>query len=485
MAIRNGQQYIEDLKQQPRDVYVCGERVTDVAQHPFFEASIQAVAHLYDMQFSARYQDTLTYVEPETGERAGIAFMPPKSQADLRRKREAYLTWARATFGLLGRSPDFLNSVVFAFAESSSYFGQGKTDFAANIENYYRHIRDKDLFLTHVLVPPQNDRSKTSSQQNGCHSMHLRVVKETDAGIYVSGARMLATLGPIVDEVFSYNTAGLKAGDEDHAIAFALPIGTQGIRQICREPYRTSHPNTSRFDHPLASRFEESDALMIFDNAFVPWERVFIYRNVELSNALAANTSLRQHVAHQAVSRALVKMQMAVGVSTAVARSTGVDQFLHVQTMLGDTMTSIDLLKSALARAEFEHQPSVGNNVRPLVDPLRTMQMVMPDAYSKAIQVMQKVGAGGLTMMPTEMDIRNPDLRDDIETYYTGANVESVDRIRLFKLAWDLCGETFGSRSEHYERHYIGDHVRNLANNYLGYDKSEIDSLVKDALALE
>jgi anthranilate 3-monooxygenase (FAD)/4-hydroxyphenylacetate 3-monooxygenase len=481
MTIRDGRQFVARLREHPRDVWVEGERVADVTAHPAFTRSVEQLARLYDMQLDPALQDTLTYLVPETGERAGSAFMPARSIADLAKRREAYRAWAEATFGLMGRSPDFLNVTLLAFAEAKHVFARGGEQFGRNIERYYDHVRDNDLFLSHALITPQNDRSRASSAQADS-SMHLKVVRETSEGIVVSGARMLATLGPVSDEIIMYNLPTFRPGDEDHAIMFAVPTDVTGLRQICRTPY--DRANQPAFDHPLASRFEESDALLIFDNVLVPWERVFAYRDVALCNAIYPDSALRNHTAHQTNTRALVKLQFAVGLAIAVARAIRADQFLHVQQMLGECLGFIEIVKSALIRSEVEHETMPTGHVRAALAPLQALRAFLPTAYPRVIEVLQTIGAGGLMMMPSGADFAAAEIAGDVACYYQGAGVPSLDRVTLFKLAWDLAGDAFGSRQLQYERYYAGDPVRILAGNYLSCDDRELMALVDKAKAL-
>jgi anthranilate 3-monooxygenase (FAD)/4-hydroxyphenylacetate 3-monooxygenase len=481
MGVRNGRQFIDGLKAHPRDVWINGEKVGDVTTHPAFTRIIHQLARLYDAQVDPETQDKLTYVVPETGQRAGMAFMPARSTEDLRRRREAYYHWAAMNFGLMGRSPDFLNVSLLAFWEAREVFGRGGQRFADNVVRYYEYIRDNDLFLSHALITPQNDRTRSSSQ---LENLHMRVAKETSEGIYVQGARMVATLGAVADEMLMYCLPGIPEADADHALAFAVKVSDPGVRQICREPY-TLDGQRSDFDHPLSNNFEENDSLLIFDNVFVPWERVFMYRDVKLNNALYGDSALRNHTAHQTNTRALVKMQFAIGVAIAVARSIGADQFLHVQRMLGEALNGIEFLKSGLVRSEVECEPTPVGTVRPALPPLQALRTFLPEAYPKVVEMIQTIGAGGFMMMPSGADMAAPELRADTSLYYRGAGgMSSLDRVRLFKLAWDLAGESFGSRLVQYERYYAGDPVRITASNYLSVKDAEMMRLVNEALAI-
>lgn len=480
MGIRTGKEFVEGLKSRPRDVWVNGERVEDVTEHVAFKPAVEQLARLYDMQHDPALLEEMTYLVPETGQRAGLAFQPARTADDLRRRREAYRLWAEENFGLMGRSPDFLNVTLLAFWEARDMFAEGGQRYADNMVRYYEYIRDNDLFLSHALISPQNDRSKQSSEQA---SMHLRVVREDHDGIYVSGARMIATLGPVSDEMLIYNPPQFKAGDEDHALIFAVPTHAKGLRQIAREPYHVD--GHTSFDHPLSTRYEENDSLLIFKDVFIPWERVFCYRNVDLSNRLYVATGVRNHTAHQTNTRALIKMQFAVGLAMAVARSVKADQFLHVQQMLGECLGYIEQVKSALVRSEYEAQQTAVNTLQPSLAPLQAIRTLLPTAYPRVIEVLQIIGAGGFMLMPSAADFGATEISEDLHTYYRGAGgMPSVDRIRLFKLAWDLAGEAFGQRLVQYERYYAGDPVRNLALNYLSCKDPDPQRLVDKALGL-
>jgi anthranilate 3-monooxygenase (FAD)/4-hydroxyphenylacetate 3-monooxygenase len=482
MPARTGKQFIEGLRSRPREVWLQGKRVEDPTTHPALRRPVEQLARLYDMQHDPAYRDILTYKSPKTGQPVGTAFMAPRTHADLVKRRKAFQLWAEATFGLMGRSPDFMNTVCLAFAEAKDVFARGGQQFADNMVKYYEHVRENDLFLSHALITPQTDRSKSSSQQVDPH-IHMGVVKETKEGVVIRGARMLATLGPVCDEMLIYNLPGMRPGDEPHAVAFAVPIDAPGLKQICREPYDWG--TRASYDHPLAANFEECDSLLIFDDVFVPWERVFIYNNVALANALYPDTNLRNHTAHQTNVRALVKMRFAVGLAQAVARAVKADQFLHVQQMLGECMSYVELVESAIIRAEVEHDTTASGSIRTTLAPLQALRGLLPTFYPRVIEVLQMIGAGGLLMAPTAADFNTPEIAKDVAKYYQGAEgFASVDRVRLFKLAWDLAGDSFGARQLQYERFYAGDPVRILAMTYLGSNDKEYRAMVDRALAL-
>ncbi len=481
MPVRTGKQYIDGLKTRSPEVWIGGEHVDDVTTHPALSRSMEQIAHLLDMQHDPQYAEALTYESPKTGDPVGASFMPAADRAGLEKRSECYRLWAAETFGMMGRSPDFMNVVLLSFAEGRDVFARGGERFAENMVGYYEYVRENDLFLTHALVQPPTDRSKASADQTE-EFLHVGAVRETADGIVVRGARMLATLGPVADEVLVYNLPLLQPQDTKHALAFALPIDAPGLRQICREPFDSG--GRSAFDHPLGVNFEEPDAMMIFDDVLVPWDRVFVHDNVAISNAVFPDTNLRNYTAHQTAVRGLVKLQFAVGVAIAMARAAKTDQFLHVRHMLGECLNYVEIVRSCILSAEMEHETTRVGTVRPRFEPLQVIRTMLPEWYPRVVEVIQTIGAGGLLAMPTAADFSSA-VAADIDKYYQGADDRPTEeRIKLYRLAWDLCGDAFGMRQLQYERYYAGDPYRAKAMNYVTFDSRTCDDLVERALGL-
>ncbi|HEY7665654.1 MAG TPA: 4-hydroxyphenylacetate 3-monooxygenase, oxygenase component [Xanthobacteraceae bacterium] len=476
MAPRNGREFIAGLQRHPREVWVAGRRVDDVTSDPVFRRPVHSIAQLYDLQTQPEHRDVMSY-ECEGG-RAGSSFMIPRTHADLVKRRESMKVWADATFGMVGRSPDYLNTVVMTWAEGADFFGRRGERFARNVTEYYRHCRDRDLFLTHAIVNPQSDRSKASHEQDDAF-VHLGVVNETEDGLVVRGAKMLATHGPTADELLVYPQPGLRAGEERYVLAFGIPAATAGLRFICREPFDAG--TQSEWDHPLGARFEEPDAVCVFDDVLIPWERVFLYGDVAMGNALFAQASIRNHTGHQTAVRGLAKCQLLTGVAIALARTVKSDIHLHVQEQLGELLGYLQLIEAAILMAERNAEPTGRGALRPAYAPLQALRYHLPKMYERMVQVVQVLGAGGLLINPTEADLRSA-VAADIARYYRGAGVDAEKRIRLYKLAWDATGTQFGQRMLQYERYYAGDPVRVGASYYLDHDVAPLLAQVERAL---
>lgn len=478
--LRSGRDYVAGLKAQAgKNVWIAGRQVADVPQDPMFTRPIAAIAALYDLQCASHHGVRMAASDADSNDSYGMSFLIPRSQDDLADRRKAMAVWAEATFGLVGRSPDYCNTVVMAF-EETGFFRQLGEDFGRNLSNYYTHIRKNDLFLTHAIVNPQTDRSKSSSQQDNAYA-HLGIVHKNADGLIVRGAKMLATHGPTADEIIVYPLPGsVAAGEEKYALAFGIPTDTPGLKFICREPFDDGTMST--WDHPLGGRFEEPDAMVVFDDVLIPWERVFLHENVAMANKLFTSASIQNNTGHQTAIRGLAKCKFLAAVAIAVSRSVKTDGFLHVQEQLGEILGYLQLIEGALLLSELKAERTESGAIRPFWPPLQSIRYHLPKMYERIVRVVQVIGAGGLLINPTHADITS-EIGPDIEAYYRGAGLDSVSRIHLGKLAWDVTGTQFGQRMLQYERYYAGDPVRVAATLYMRQNLDELMKLVDRALS--
>src|SRR5262245_60574164 len=281
-----GEAYIKGLQEHPREVWIDGERVEDVTTHPALRNGVRSVAALYDMQHDPALREEMTYLSPTAGQPVGLSFLVPQSLADLERRRTMMARWAWASCGMMGRSPDFLNVLFTAWAGAADYFAQNRPEFKHNVLQYYEFLREHDVTLTHALLNLQRRRTPAAVDTLS-EDVALTVVRETDAGIIVRGSRLLATLGPISDELAIYHAGNHRVGAEAQrqSFAFAIPCDTPGLTFLCRESFDVGR---SRFDHPLVSLFEELVASVLLVGMFEPWERVFLLGDVDLCNNVGA-----------------------------------------------------------------------------------------------------------------------------------------------------------------------------------------------------
>ncbi len=467
MGIRTGAEVLAGLRD-GRAVHVDGERVADVTRDPRFAGGARTLASLYDLQHRPELVDALTYRSPTTGDRVGLSFIEPKTQEDLRRRRVMIKHWHDHTLGMFGRASDFLNVMISTFASCADAFGP---DFAPNMRRYYEMVRERDLVATHSLTNPQVDRTRNVALQ--AKDLAAKAVGDNDKGIIIRGARMLATLAAYSDEllVMPAPSYPLAATDDAKAFAigFAIPVATPGLRFIGR-PSVAHLGAGSSLDYPLSARYDETDCMVVFDDVLVPWERVFVYRDVEIFNTLYRRTGALAPMAHQFVTKDLAKAEFMMALAFALVRTTKVDEFQHIQGGLADLINHTEIIRSCLIAAEAEATRSPYGIMMPANGPLAAMRFMFPQMFQRACEIIQVIGAGGLVMVPSFAETDGP-LSADVETYYQAANADARTRIKLFRLAYDAVLSSFSGRQQLYERYFAGDLVRAAGGLYHAYDK--------------
>jgi len=484
MPARTGAEYIAGLRENQPEVYLNGERVKDVTTHPALSNGVRTLARLYDMQHDPEIADQMTYTSPTTGDPVGLSFILPKTPEDLQRRHTMMAHWARVSCGMMGRSPDFMNVNMMAMAAAGDYFAQNRPEFKKNIQNYYEYIREKDLVLTHTLLNLQRSRSPGATILEDRTDIGLAVVKETDAGIVVNGARVLATLAPLSEEIALYPTTSHMlpgSAPERYSFAFAIPNSTPGLKFQCRESYDLGR---SHFDHPLGSRFEEMDAVAFFDNVLVPWERVFLLNDVELCNNLQIATNRHLHSGHQIVTKNVVKCEFMLGLANLMIQTLGSSQLPQVQQMMAEIIENLEVTKACLRAAEADAKIDQWGVLCPSALPLQVARNSFIRMYPRMAEILQLLGSSSLMALPTEADMNGP-LSEEINRYLETDTASAEERVRIFRLAWDTCCSAFAGRQVLYERFFQADAVRNAVILYNMFDREPMTSWVQEFLHQE
>ena len=473
VAARTGAEFLEGLRNdKDREIWIGGECVTNPMDHELLATGAEAIARVYDTQHE--HAEICLAPNPDDGKLVNRTHLIPRSKEDLEKRRASMEIIAGATGGMMGRVPDYLNVTFACFAGASEVWARrGNERGAENIVNYQKLMRDRDLSTTHAIMNPVADRSKSDAQQMG-GEISLHKVGECAEGIIVRGARMLATLAPFADEISVYPGSPLQEGDEAYALAFALPMSTPGLRFICRDSF--AKPK-STFDYPLSARFDEMDAVVIFDDVVVPWDRVFLDGDLAGYDEVITDSGWRGHIMHQAFTRSYVKLMFAFGLGHAMAQTTGVARFDHIQEKLGQIWNMTELTRSALVAAEADSYLDGHGVWYPHDRPLMALRGEMPKWLPRTHELLQLIGGGSFMATPSEADF-NSAIRGDIEKYFQAAGGNAEQRVRIFRLAWDFIGSDLGGRSELYERFYLSDSWRMTQLAYRTADTTFAESLV-------
>ncbi|MBD21139.1 MAG: hypothetical protein CMM37_08890 [Rhodospirillaceae bacterium] len=477
MGIRNGAQYLDGIRDD-REVWCDGERVKDVTKDARFSGGARTMAELCDLQSRPEMLDEMTYSSPKTGDPVSLSFLQPTSTEDLKRRRHMFKIWSDYTCGMFGRSPDFMNVMLSAYGAASSAFDSEKSKFGENVASYYEFARENDVVTTHALVSPQVDRSRAPDAQ--IKDIAARVISDNDKGFVINGVRMLATLAAIADEIVVMPAPSYPLSDveeaKSHAFGFVIPVSTPGLKLIARPS--VVHQNAgSPMDFPLANHFDDSDCMILFDNVLVPWERTFIYRDIDVYNNAQRNTHTHTHTSHQFATKDLSKSEFMRDLAFTIARSTKVDEFLHIQNMLAELIHVTEWVEACIRTSEIDCFSGPGGTVVPRREALQTVKFMFPPQFRRACEIIQTIGAGGMFMVPS-FKMLDSELAPEIEKYFQAANIDSHQRIRLFRLACDAALTSFSGRQQLYERYFAGDPVRSSASYAKSFEiTSSIDRI--------
>nr|WP_233711554.1 4-hydroxyphenylacetate 3-monooxygenase, oxygenase component [Lederbergia citrisecunda] len=461
-----GEAFINRLNQRKTEIWFNGNKVEGkISEHPAFKGLIHTKESLYDLQHDPTFNEDMTFSLPGKKERIGLSYLQPKTKDDLKRRRKMMEHWARHTHGMMGRSPDYMNSALMSFASSAAILKDRENCFPEHIQALYERAMNEDLSFAHSFITPQVNRSQINMGFSE-EPISAKVVEKNEKGLVIKGARLLATQGGITDEILVFSAPRLFF-DPDQAFAFSIPSDTEGLKFICRESFVGSE---SLFNHPLSARYEEMDSIVVFDNVLVPWERVFYYDNVDAAIDFLNKSSFYSFAYHQVIIRQVVKTEFILGVAELLVATINVSEYQHIQEKLSEIIIGLETMKALLDKSEADAEIDEWGYMRPSIIPLQVAGTIFPKMYPRFCEIIQLIGASGMVSLPTEKDFESP-IRQDLEKYLQATNKTAEDRVKLFRLAWDLTMSPFGTRQIQYERYFFGDPIRLSSNLYKAYPK--------------
>jgi 4-hydroxyphenylacetate 3-monooxygenase len=478
-----GDEYLESLRD-GREIWIYGQRVGDVTTHPAFRNSARSVARLYDALHDPEYKDVLT-VPTDTGN-GGFThpfFRVPYSKDDLRASRDAIATWQRLTYGWLGRSPDYKGSFLGTLGADADFYAP----YEENARRWYREAQERVLYLNHAIIHPPVDRNRPADEVG---DVFVHVKEETDNGLVVSGAKVVATNSALTHYNFVAPVA-LPIQKPEFSVIFMAPMSAPGVKLLARASYELVAATTgSPFDYPLSSRLDENDAILIFDRALIPWENVFVYGDAEKAwRGFATHSGFRPRLSLQGLTRLAVKLDFIAGLTLRATELTGTSEFRGVQVSLGEIIALRHLLWGLTDGMIEGAIPWTGGAFLPNPDYGLAYRVLAPIVYGRVKEIIEHTVASGLIYVNSNaVDFKTPELRPYLDTYLRGSDgTPAVERVKLMKLLWDAIGSEFGGRHELYERNYAGNsddtRLQTLAAAQRGGLADQLRGLVESCLS--
>jgi len=453
-----GQEFLDSLDD-GREVWIHGERVKRITEHPAFRNCARMLARLYDVLHDD-HRSGRQVLSTDTEWGGGFThryFKAPTSAAEQLAARDAIAAWARVSYGWLGRSPDYKAAFLATLGANAEFYAP----FHENARRWYRYAQERVPFVNHAIIHPPVDRHLPPGAPGGAGDVCVHVTKETDAGIRVSGAKVVATGSALTHFTFVAHHGLVPVQDKNFACVFMVPTNGKGVKLLCRvsNEYRASTMG-SPFDYPLSSRFDENDAIFVLDDAFVPWEDVFVYGDVEKANSFFPRTGFHPRAMLHGCTRLAVKLDFIAGLLIKATEMTGARPFRGVEANIGEVIALRNMLWSLSEAMALKPTPWANGAVLPDGDAALAYQVLAPDAYVHIKNLIEKTVASGLIFLNSHVsDFKQPETRRYLDKYMRGSDgTDAVGRVKLMKLLWDAVGTEFGGRHELYEINYSGSH---------------------------
>jgi 4-hydroxyphenylacetate 3-monooxygenase len=476
--IRNGDEYRESIRD-GRDVWVNGQRVADVTTHPMFKPLVDIRARIYDMAHEDATRDIMTTMNAESGERFAIGLQLPRTREDWQAKRRAVDTVMDDIGGVVTRVGDETIGEMWSLYDGQDVLNEIDPTFSENIRRHVDFAARHDPFHVSANTDPKGDRSKRPQDQDP--DMLLHVVKETDAGIVVKGAKF-ETAAAYANQAFVKPTIA-NWGDNklsDYAVGFITQMGAPGMKHICRTGFAG---RGSREDYPLSNRFDEVDTLIVFDNVHIPWEDVLFYRHTRAASYIRA--TLHRYSAFAFVQRILRYADMMLGTAMYNARQTGLEKQQAVQEKLATLAVYREGINAFLTAAVAEAQESPGSLLMPNQSLLYAGRVHACSGLAEMMHITRDLCGGQICVTPDFASFINPETEPWLEKFYTiNEDWKAEDRRRLLAYARDLLNSDYAGHRLTFQLFAQSPPFAHLLAVYRSFDFAEPMRIVRESAGL-
>lgn len=471
MGIRNGDSYLASLKDE-RNVIYDGKRIADVVQEPGFRTMARGVAQFYDFQGAPENLDVMTY-RSDDGERVGMAFKEARTKEDLRQRAAAYAAWAEVTCGFMGRSPDYMNTLLATLSTMAPSYAAVRPELGERARALYLDARRRDLFYTHTFAEPFKVVPPPGEEMAG----PCRVVAETSEGLVISGSRSLATLAPFADMNLDIGAgAAYERDGVAYSLGFVTPVSARGLRWVCRDKMGGDAPHA---ESPLAARADEMDCVAVFDRCLIPWDCV--YGLVPVTADVHGMEYVLSGQQHQVLIRSVAKARFLVGLAHLLADASKITRFINIQERLGDMVCWMRTLEAfAVAVVEDPLIDARTSSVYPNPRLVEVAGIWCAQFFPKMISHVLDIGGSRFVTSPQQRTLEH--IGELAEQHFRGGGANAKENIALFRLGWEVAGSTWGSRISLYERFHFGDATLRKVVQYLHFDTETCVEMVRRLL---
>lgn len=427
MTLKTPEQYKESLRD-GRVIYWNGERIDDVTRHPGFKVPLELVMRDFNYE-DPKLGPILSYAT-EDGSKANRIYQIPRNEGDL----DARMKLMHEISVVTG-----VSGVFMALMSAKDAIGKEHPQYAANIERMYKYARDNDLRGAEVITDAKGDRKRRANEQDD-PDLYLRIVKRTDAGIVVRGAKLHITGASLVHELVVMPTKGMRADETDYAVSFSIPVNAPGVTIINRSFART---DLNEFDFPASSRHSMPEGFVVFDDVFVPWDRVFLAGEAAFASTLAQSLGLWERTA--GLVEAIKISQLLIGLGQLVSEMQGKEKDPTVQSVMADLICFSEMVRMSLDYACQRYARTDGGMVYPNTLAINSGKYYFAVNYHEMVRNLQDISGGLVATLPVEADLRNDVAGAYLRKYlHTRPDVDIEARMRVFNLIRDVTAEAYG-----------------------------------------
>lgn len=471
MALRTGAEFLESLRD-GRQVWLAGEKVSDVTTHPGLAEGARTFAEMYDLQHDPEYKDMLSMPSPLTGNPISASYMFPKNAQDLEKRRKLIQFWSRKSGGVSGRLPDYQSIINMGLYDARSVVGQENPQFEENVVNWFRYVTENDLLQTHGFADPPRDRGRPPTDLE-----YLKIVGWRPDGIVLRGAKAVATVAPFANEFLGLTPFRPGIAPEE-VLFYALPMNAKGLKIICRNSLVPGNVE----DHPLGPFWDEMDATIAFDDVFVPNDRIFYIRREHVENPMFYGQlfyNMINWALWHIMVRATVKTEVLLGIIGAMSDYLGSAARPDVQLAMAQIGVYIEALRGLALSAEHNHVVSPSGLAAPNPTQVTAGRIMVVERHAQILQMVRELSGSGILMSPNTRELTDPEIAPFIMKYFVGKDDRAVERFRMLKLAWDYACDSFGGRQLLFEIYNAGGVNLNLQQFIAGYDTKPYVQLAK------
>lgn len=446
MALLTGSDYRDSLRD-GRQVWISGEKIDDVTTHPALRGMVDAVARIYDMHHEPEFRDLMTYELPEGG-RGARTYQVPMTREDLAARRLMTGAVLDTICPTMDRFGDETVTPLFVLTNRRELLDKYDTRYFAAAQGWLHRLQRENLFMTSGNTDPKGDRSLQPYQQQD-PDMFTRVVRETDAGIIIRGAKFetgapyghIACVKPTVGNWIEQN--------RDYAISALVPLNAPGVRHLCRARLSGNGGDLDAFGSPLASRFDELDTLIVFDDVLVPWENVLFSRAPELAALLRGEMTRWSGASYLARCRA--KADLLVGAALLGAEQNGTISLPPIRSRISQLMVFKATIDAYLLGSEAACEVTESGYMMPNQAIQNAGRVYCSMNYGPMVNLLRDLAGGTPVMLPDRAMLESPETAPDIEKYFRIGNHSAETRLRTLSLLHDLTGSAYAGRSQAYQ----------------------------------